>query len=104
MEKANKSRLILAPIQLLNFHCQAAPLILQGPVSLSDFSVLRPLNPGAAIASILLCCQILLQEKGLLTLCNNILQLDSPHPTDYFHNERMKDLWILQDLLLTRFL
>lgn len=98
MEKANKSRLILAPIQLLNFHCEAAPLILQGPMSLGDFSVLR-LNPGAAIASILLRCQILLREKRLLTLYNNILQLDSPRPTDYFHNERMKDLWILQDLL-----
>lgn len=73
MEKANKSRLILAPIQLLNFHCEAAPLILQGPVSLGDFSVLCRLNPRAAIASILLCCQIPLLEKGLLTLYNNIL-------------------------------
>lgn len=98
MEKANKSRLILAPIQLLNFHCEAAPLILQGPMSLGDVSVLR-LNPGAAIASILLHCQILLREKRLLTLYNNILQLDLPRPADYFPNERMKDLWILQDLL-----
>lgn len=68
MEKANKSGLILAPIQLLNFHCEAAPLILQGPMSLGDFSVLH-LNPGAAIASILLHCQILLRGKRGCSLC-----------------------------------
>lgn len=62
------------------------------------------LDPGAMIGRILLHCQIFLWEKMLLTLYNTILQLNSPPPTDYFHNEKTKDLWILQNLCLTRFL
>lgn len=59
-------------------------------------------RPEAVKAGILLHGQLLLWEKRLLTLYNNILRLTSPLSTNYFHNEEMEDLWILQNLQLTR--
>lgn len=67
------------------------------------FPFFPPLNPRAILARILLHWQTFLWEQRLLTLYNNILQLNSLPPTDYFHNERTKDLWILQNLRLTRY-
>lgn len=59
-------------------------------------------RPAATKTRILFHGQLLLWEKRLLTLDNNILWLTSPLPTNYFHNEEMEYLWILQNLQLTR--
>lgn len=95
MEKVNKFRLILAPLQLLNFRRDTALFILHYQMSIADFSFPPTPNPRAILARILLHCQTFLWDQGLLTLYNNILQLKLSPPADYFDNERTKDLWIL---------